>query len=123
MNGLFSVNVRQLLEWSCMAIQELGYTLTVIEEDKVPLAPGNPGGPPHLLPVMTAIMALGILVMLTGSYLIRCRQYQQRIRQLGGIRTQIYCGFSLRRLKSSLAELEAELLDEECEKRKIGGNK
>lgn len=87
------------------------YNLVVIEDEKVPLAASS--GNEYFWLTVT-VMVLVTAAALLAIYLIRCNGYRKRIRKLdsGGKSAQ---GWVLRKLKESVAELEAERVEENFE--------
>ena len=87
------------------------YNLVVIEAEEVPLAASS-GSEYFWLTVV--VMVLVAAVALLAIYLIRCNGYRKRIRELnpGGKSDQ---GWVLRKLKESIAELEAKKVEENFE--------
>ncbi len=92
--------------------ERLGYKLTVIEEETVPLSDGRLTGQNTLLGA-----ALVILLLLAGIavsiYRVRCKSYRERIVQLSGGSGLAYKGWNLRKLKETTRELEWNLVGEE----------
>lgn len=84
-----------------------GYQLIVIESEKVPLAAGPVMADSNFWFTLTAMFAVVVLLSL-WFYLIRCRGYRKRIRELdpGGGE---YLGWNMRRLERTVAELELDL--------------
>ncbi len=94
------------------AAERIGYKLTVIEEEAVPLSDGNLTGQNTFLGI-----ALVILLLLAGIavnvYWVRCKGYRERIVQLSGKDGPAYKGWNLRKLKETTRELEWNLVGEE----------
>lgn len=80
------------------------YQLIVIENEQVPLAAGPVTADTSFWLALTVILAVVVLLSL-WNYLIRCRGYRKRIRELdpGGGE---YRGWNVRRLERTVDELE-----------------
>ena len=63
---------------------------------------------------VTVVMVLLALAVLLAVYLIRCNGFRKRIRELDSEGTN-YLGWSLSRLKETVAELEAKKVEENFE--------
>ena len=88
------------------------YNLIVIEEEQVPLAPGDALGGNRFLPVTLigmGILLLGTVIMLYWS---KCRECRVRIRQLGGNEKLQWSNWNLKRLKETVNEMEWQLAGE-----------
>lgn len=84
---------------------QAAYQLTIIEEEKVPLAP-SPGTSDGMVFVLPMLM----LLLLEAIYLAKCRGYRTRIRELDGT-GNAYCGWRLSKLRETVRELEAEKIE------------
>lgn len=84
-----------------------GYQLIVIESEKVPLAAGYATADSNFWFTLAMMLTAVVLVSL-WFYLMRCRGYRRRIRELdpGGGE---HLGWNVRRLEQMVAELELEL--------------
>ena len=83
------------------------YQLIVIENEKVPLAAG-PGTAGSSFWLTLAVMLAVIVLLSLWFYLMRCRSYRKRIRELdpgGGERL----GWNIVRLERMVEELELDL--------------
>lgn len=83
------------------------YQLIVFENEKVPLAAGSGMANSNFLLTVAVMIAVVVLVSL-WFYLMRCRSYRKRIRELdpGG---EGYRGWNVIRLGRTVAELELDL--------------
>ena len=90
---------------------QLNYSLVVLEDEKTPLA-ASPGTD-YLWPTL-AVMALAAVCLILAIYLIRCSGYRRRIRELNTVGAA-YLGWALSKLKETVAELEAERVEENFE--------
>lgn len=88
-------------------MSRLPYRLITIGEEEVPLA-AAPGREYYGLTV--AVMLAALVILLTVFYIIFCGRYRRRIRELEP-EGQRYQGWNLRRLKETIAEIEAEKTD------------
>lgn len=96
-----------------MAAAGTGYRLTVIEEERVPLAGAPSGNEYFYLAVLGMVLAAAVLVL--GSYLLRCIACRRRIRELAGAGGAA-SGWSLSGLRRQVEELEAEKIEKSMEK-------
>lgn len=93
------------------AAERLGYRLTVIEEEAVPLSDGRLTG--QNTPLGAALVILLLLAGIAVSvYWVRCKGYRERIVQLSGEESPPYKGWNLRKLKETTRELEWNLVGE-----------
>lgn len=93
-----------------ISLMQVNYDLVVLEDERVPLAPS---GSDYFWPTVVVMVLLALAVLL-AVYLIRCNGFRKRIRELDseGIN---YLGWSLSRLKETVAELEAKKVEENFE--------
>ncbi len=96
-----------------VAAARTGYRLTVIEEEKVPLAAPPSGSGYFHLAVIGMVLAAAALVL--GIYLLRCISCRRRIRELAG-KGRKTAGWSLSGLCRQVEELEAEKIEKNMEK-------
>ena len=94
-----------------LALQNLNYKLTVIEDEDVPLSAGGTGGT-RFLPITLALMAAIIIGTIVSIYYFRCRQYQKRILELKEDGLESYSGWNLKKLKETTLEVEMEMVDD-----------
>lgn len=88
-----------------------GYSLEVIGEEQVPLA-GAPQTGYYLATI--SVMVLVAVALLLAIYLVRCWSYRRRIRELDP-KGNAFCGWSVRRLKETIKELESMRITENFE--------
>ncbi|MGN0403523.1 MAG: hypothetical protein ACI4HQ_14865 [Acetatifactor sp.] len=84
------------------------YILTVIEDEKVPLAEGIKMefyGP------TIAFMILTVILFMTAVYLLICNRYRKRIQKLDPDGTS-YRGWRLKRLKETVLNVEMEKIED-----------
>lgn len=83
-----------------------GYTLIRIEDEQVPLGllPGDANQ--YFGPVAGVVIAM-LLACVCAAYLMACQRYRTRIGQLDREHER-YCGWTLRRLRETVEELELE---------------
>ncbi len=86
----------------------MDYTITRIEEERLPLSVGAGNG--FFCAAMIALLVIGI-VFLVIMYVKCCRKYQSRIKQLDETK-QVYMGYRITKLRKTLAELEMKKLEE-----------
>lgn len=94
-----------------ISLMQVNYDLVVLEDERVPLAPSS--GNNYFWPTVVVMVLLALAVLL-AVYLIRCNGFRKRIRELDAEGTS-YLGWSLSRLKETVAELEAKKVEENFE--------
>lgn len=87
---------------------QLNYSIVTLEDEETPLAAG-PGT--DYLWLTLAVMVLVAVCVILAIYLIRCSGYRKRIRELN-TDGSAYLGWSFSKLKETVAELEAERVEE-----------
>lgn len=92
--------------------EHVGYKLTVIEEEAVPLADGPLTEPDVFLGVILLMLFFAAAIA-TGIYRGRCKGYRERIVQLEGSGGTAYMGWNLKKLRETVRELEWNLVGEE----------
>lgn len=94
--------------WQKM-LQTAEYNLIVIEEEQVPLAPGDALGGNRFLPVTLIGMSVLLLGTVLTIYWSRCKACRVRISQLGGNGKLQWNSWNLKRLRETVNEMEWQL--------------
>ncbi|MBQ9136137.1 MAG: hypothetical protein IJX66_08615 [Lachnospiraceae bacterium] len=112
MKELFAGGVLKLVTTWQKMLQTAEYNLIVIEEEQVPLAPGDALGGNRFLPATLIGMSILLLGTVLTIYWSRCRACRVRINQLGGNGKLQWNSWNLRKLKETVNEMEWQLAGE-----------
>lgn len=82
------------------------YTLIEIRDEQVPLGLPTHGGQQYF-GIVIGVMFIMLVVGACAIYLMECYRCRSRITQLDPNK-KVYCGWKLRRLRETIAELELE---------------
>lgn len=112
MKELFAGSILKIVAtWRAM-LQAAEYNLIVIEEEQVPLAPGDNLGDNRFFVVMLVGMGILLLGTVLTIYWSKCKVCRVRIRQLGGSEKLQWNSWNLKRLKETVNEIEWQLAGE-----------